>query len=72
MKETNKKTVIMWLEIFALFIYGLLTIITCSAVWNSRPGAFISIVALALFGVNGYIIVRKAMKLSKDNDKKEE
>ena len=52
-----------WLKVLSLVAYAIATIITCSAVWNSAPGAFISLVALALFGVNGYVIYRKAKAL---------
>ena len=53
-----------FLESLALVLYELITIATCAAVWNSRPGAFISIVAVVLFATNGYIIYRKAKKLT--------
>ena len=44
-----------WLKVVAIFAYVLINIITCSAVWNSKSGAFISIVALVLFAVDGFI-----------------
>ena len=44
-----------WLKVVAIFAYVLINIITCSAVWNSAPGLFISVVALILFAVDGFI-----------------
>ena len=63
MQQENKNQIAMWLKVLALFAYALITIITCAAVWNTAPGAFISLVAVALFATNGYIIYRKATKL---------
>ena len=63
MREDIKKQIIYWLKVLALFAYGMITIITCAAVWNSFPGAFISTVAAILMAVNGYIIYRKATRL---------
>ena len=52
------------LEILALFIYAMLTIATCAAVWNSRPGVSVSIFAILLFLANGYVVYRKVKKLT--------
>lgn len=58
MDPKYKKTI----EVAALVLYVFATIITCAAVWNSSPGAFISIVAAALFVANGFIIYRELRK----------
>jgi len=63
MEQENKNNIARWLKILAIVAYALITVITCSAVWNSRPGAFISVVALALFATNGYVIYRKVKAL---------
>ena len=63
MEQENKNETARWLKILAIVAYALATIVTCSAVWNSRPGATISLVALALFVTNGYIVYRKARLL---------
>jgi len=68
MEQDNKDNIIKWLKILAIIAYAIATIITCSAVWNSKPDVFISLVALALFAVNGYIVYRKAKAL-KDKPK---
>lgn len=62
-----------YLKIVILFLYALATIMTCAAVWNSRPGAFISIVAVLLLLANGYVIYRgaKGLNLTKKNDANE-
>lgn len=59
-----------YLKILAIFLYVAITIITCSAVWNSKPGAFISIVAVILMAVNGYIAYRygKELEFTKKDD----
>lgn len=58
-----------YLKPLAVALYVLVTIITCAAVWNSKPGAFISIIAAVLLAVNGYIAygAAKGLKTNKDN-----
>lgn len=56
-------------KVLALFAYGIITIMTCSAVWSSKPGVFLSIVAGALFATNAYIIAREGIKLWKGDNK---
>lgn len=63
MKETNKKTVIKWLKVMALTLYGVATAMTCSVVWNSKPGVFLSVVAGLLMAANAYVIYRGAKNL---------
>ena len=63
MKQIDKNQVIFWLKVLALFAYAFLTIATCAAVWNSGQGATLYVIAGLLFCTNGYIIVRKALKL---------
>lgn len=48
-------------------LYAIVTIITCAAVWNSKPGAFIAIVAVLLLGANGYVAYR-FLKEKKDEN----
>lgn len=50
-------------KVLPLVIYAIITIMTCSAVWNSRPGAFLSVVALATMAANGYVIYKEAKKI---------
>lgn len=52
-----------WLKILAVFAYVIINVITCSAVWNSAPGTFISIVALILFAVDGFIAYKAVQGL---------
>ena len=56
--ETLNKTIV----VISLFLWGLIAIITSSAVWNSKPGAFLSIVAALNLAINGWCIYLKAKK----------
>ena len=47
----------------ALVIWGLIAIATSCAVWNSKPGAFLSVVAALNLAINGFCIYRQATKL---------
>lgn len=49
-----------------LFLYGFITVVICSAIWNSEHNMFISVVAALLLGANIYVIYRKAKALSDD------
>lgn len=49
----------------ALFFYGIITVVTCAAVWNSKPTAVVAVVAGLLLAANGYAIYRKAMAMKK-------
>ena len=49
----------------ALFLYGFITVVTCAAVWNSKPTAVAAFVAGLLLAANGYSIYRKAMAMKK-------
>lgn len=49
-----------------LFLYGFITVVVCSAIWNSGQKVFISVVAALLLGANAYVIYRKAKALSED------
>jgi hypothetical protein len=69
MTDDNKKTLITYAKVLALLIYAMMTIMTCSAVWSSKPGVFLSIVAGALFATNAYIIAREGIKLWKGDIK---
>lgn len=59
-----------YIKILLLFIYALVTIATCAAVWNSKPDVSISIVAAILLLANGYLIYRgaKGINLTKKDE----
>lgn len=54
------------IKTIALFLYGLITVVTCAAVWDSKPKVFISVVAALLLALNGYVIFRKAKAMEKE------
>ena len=56
----------MFLLTAALFLYGIITVATCAAVWNSHPSGTVAVVAGLLLLANGYVIFRKAKAMSKD------
>lgn len=66
MEQENKNRLVRGGKILALFAYALITIITCSAVWNAGVGAFLSVVAFALLASNGYVIYNEVKKLKED------
>jgi hypothetical protein len=49
----------------ALFLYGLITVVTCAAVWGAGQKAVVAVVAGLLLAANGYAIYRKAMAMKK-------
>lgn len=50
----------------ALFLYGIATIATCSAVWNNpNANPVLYVIAGLLLLANAYVIYRKAMAMSK-------
>ena len=49
--------------VLALFVWALIAIATSAAVWNSKPGAFLSVVAALNLVINGLVIYGKAKKL---------
>lgn len=49
----------------ALFLYGIATVATCSAVWNAETKPVLDVIAGLLLALNGYVIYRKAMAMSK-------
>lgn len=57
--ETKTK----FIYVLALFIWGLVAIATSAAVWNSKPGAFLSVVAGLNLIINGLCIYGRAKKL---------
>ena len=59
MKESFNK----FLFILSLFIWGLIAIATSAAVWNSKPGAFLSIVAALNLAINAWGIYKQIKKL---------
>lgn len=58
METTNK-----FFYVLALFVWGLIAIATSAAVWNSKPGAFLAVVAALNLAINGLCIYRQATKL---------
>ena len=63
MNEDLKRTLILFAKVLSLVLYAMITIATCAAAWNGRPGTTISIAAGILLAVNGYVIYRKVKKL---------
>lgn len=55
----------MFLLVGALFIYGLMTIVTCVSVWRAETKPFLDVVAGLLFAANGYAIYRAAKSIEK-------
>lgn len=64
----DKNRVIALLEVLAVLMYGLLTIATCSAVWNSKPVPTLSVFAGLLMLANGFVIYRSVKELKKRNN----
>lgn len=58
-----------WLKILAIFAYVIINVITCSAVWNSAPGPFISVVAVILLVVDGFIAYKAVQGLKGEPEK---
>lgn len=52
MNIENKKRIAKGIKVFALAVYGLLTIATCAAVWNYCPETAVKWFAGALFVFN--------------------
>lgn len=50
----------------ALFLYGLITVAGCAAIWNAGLTPTLAVIAGLLLGCNGYVIFRKAKALQKD------
>lgn len=62
---TNKESTRLFLMVLCLFLWAMVTIITCSAVWNSHPTTFIGIVAGISFVINGVCIYFAARQIAK-------
>lgn len=58
------------LEYFLLFVWVILTIMTCAAVWNFVSEVTLIIASVLLFGFN-IVAVRKAVKVISKLDKEE-
>jgi len=65
---TNKESTMLFLKALALFLWAMIVIITCSAVWNSKPSVFIGIVAGLCFAINGFCIYWCARRISKRDE----
>lgn len=59
------KSITFFLYVAVLFLYGIATIATCSAVWNAETKPVLDVIAGLLLALNGYVIYRKAMAMSK-------
>lgn len=57
----NKLRIKVGLEYFLVFIWMLLTIMTCAAVWNFVSETILIVAAILLFGFN-IVGIRQAMK----------
>ena len=55
----------MFLLVGALFIYGLMTVVTCAAVWSVETKHVLDVIAGLLFAANGYAIYRAAKSIEK-------
>lgn len=67
MEQENMNSLTRGWKILAVFAYALVTIITCSAVWNAGVGGFLSAVAFVLLASNGYVIYRAVKKLKEED-----
>jgi hypothetical protein len=47
----------------ALFLYGIITVATCAAVWGAETKPVQDVIAALLLALNGYVIYRKAKAL---------
>lgn len=56
------------LEYFLIFIWVILTIMTCAAVWNLVSDVTLIIASVLLFGFNA-VAIRKAIKVISKLDK---
>lgn len=66
MNEQNQKNVSAGVKVLILFLYALLTIATCAAVWSFCPEVFVKLLAGALFACNGFAIYKLAKKVHKE------
>lgn len=62
---TNKERMKLGLRVLLLFIWALLTIATCAAVWNLVKDVTLIIASVLLFGFNAIAIHKAAKMLSK-------
>ena len=60
------KSITLFLLTAALFLYGLITVATCAAVWNAETKPALDVIAGLLLALNGYVIYRKATAMSKE------
>jgi len=54
------------IRVIALFLYGIITVAACAAVWKSGASATLSVIAGLFLAANGYVIYRKAIALSEE------
>lgn len=53
-----------FLNVAALFIYGIITVVTCAAVWNAETKDVLDAVAWLMLIANAYVIYRGAKALA--------
>ena len=61
----EKKSIKQFAATLALFVWGLVAIITSASVWNAAPGAFRSIVAGVALAIHAACIVYAVRELLK-------
>lgn len=66
MNEFNKGNMKWGLKVLFLFIWALLTVAICSAVWTFVPEVAIKVAAGALFAANVVEIVKLGKRISKE------
>lgn len=66
MNEKNKQRWSFDLKNIAILAWGVLTVITCVAVWNSKPDTFTTVMSVLQLLANGYAIYRVAKILAKE------
>lgn len=60
------KSITLFLNVAALILYGIATIATCSAVWNTPDAKpVLYVIAGLLFLANAFVIYRRAKEMEK-------
>jgi hypothetical protein len=66
MEEANKKRLKWGGKVLFLFVWALLTVAVCSAVWTVVPEVALKVAAGALFAANAVEIVKFGKRISKE------
>jgi len=67
MNEFNKNNLITGLNVFLIIAWALITIATCSVIWNLVPVTAAKLVAGGMFIFNGTAIAEKIIRFKKKN-----